>query len=126
MSQAPSRISTGSQGPLCPDDSISQVITPYLDQTFHYYLESHNDESTASHILSSAPLDLLITTISDASGITLQHYSSQAGTTSASITSQISSIHLSIPAFLQKPTARHDHSWLTSHATEIFQKCKYC
>ena len=89
MSQAPSHISTGGQGSLRPDDSISQVITPYFDQTFGYDLESHNDESTASDILSSAPSDLLTITIGDASGITTQNYSGQAGTASASITSDI-------------------------------------
>jgi len=103
MSQAPSHLSTGSQGSLRPDDSISQVITPYFDQTFHYDLESHNDKSAASDILSSAPSDLLTTTIGKASGITTKNYIGQAGTASASITSEISGMHLGIPAaFLQK------------------------
>jgi len=93
-------MSTGSQGSLHPDGSIQQVITPYIEQTFQYDLESHNHESTASHILNSAPSDLLTTTIGDASGITTQIYSGHAGTASASVTSEISSMHLGVPAAL--------------------------
>jgi len=63
MSQALSPILTLSQGSLHPDDSISQVITPYFDQTFGYDLETHNDKSTESDILYSAPSYLLTTTI---------------------------------------------------------------
>ena len=127
MSQAPSHISSGSQGSLCPDDSISQVITPYFDETFRYDLESHNDESTtASDILSSAPSDLLTTTIGGGSRVTSQNYTGQVGTASAVITSEISGMHLGVPAaFLQKRKARKGHCWLASNGTEIFEKGKW-
>jgi hypothetical protein len=125
MSQAPSHISTGSQGSLGPDDSISQVITPYFDPTFRYDLETHNDESTTSDILSSAPSDLLTTTIVDSSGATTHNYGGLGGTVSSSITSEISGMHLGVPAaFLHKRKARKGHCWLASNGTEIFEKGK--
>jgi len=98
MSQVPSHISTGIQSSLLPDDSISQVITPYFDQTFRYNLETHNDESTASDILSSAPSDLLTTTIGHSSSTATHNYGGLRGTASASITSEISGMHLGVPA----------------------------
>ena len=127
MSQAPSHISSRSQGSLHPDDSISQVITPYSDGTFRYDLELHNDESTsASNILSSAPSDLLTTTIGDGSRVTSPNYSRLGGTASAVIVSEILGMHLGIPAaFLPKRKARKGHCWLASNGTKIFEKGKW-
>lgn len=63
MSKARSHASTGSQGSIFPEDSTSQVITPYFDNGYRYDLESQQNDSTASDILSSAPSDLLTETV---------------------------------------------------------------
>ena len=122
MSEALSHSSHGSPGSLGPDDSISQVLPPYYAEDYRLDTDLENESSTQSDSLSSAPSGLLTTTFASNS----LDDNIRAGETSATITGDISGMHLSVPQrFLPKRKARKGHCWLASNGTEVLEKGKW-
>lgn len=122
MSEALSHSSHGSRGSLGPDDSISQVLPQYFTDDFRIDVDPENESSTHSDGLSSAPSGLLTPTFGSNSSEGII----QAGQSSATITGDISGMHLNVPhAFLPKRKARKRYSWLPSNGTEVFERGKW-
>jgi len=106
MSEALSHSSYRSHGSHAPEDSISQVLPPYFNNNFQVDIDLENDNSTNSDSLSSAASELLTGTFG--SNSIDGHLA--GGQSSAAITSDISGMHLTIPAaFLMKRKARKGH-----------------
>lgn len=122
MSEALSHSSHGSQGSLGPDDSISQVLPQYFTDSFRLDIDLEQESSAPSDTLSSAPSGLLTATFesnSIASNLPI-------GETSAILRSEISDLHLNVPAtFLPKRKSRTGHCWLPCNGTEVFEKGKW-
>jgi len=124
MSEAPSHSSHGSQGSLGPDDSISQVLPQYFTDDFRLDIDLENESSNQSESLSSAPSGLL--TLTYGSDSSEARGNQPGGESSATITGDISGMHLNVPdAFLPKRKARKGYCWLASNGTEVFEKGKW-
>jgi len=92
MSEALSHSSHGSQGSLGHEDSISQVLPQYFTDDFRVDVDLENESSTHSDNLSSAPSGLLTPTF----GSNSTEGNIRAGESSATITSDISGMHLNV------------------------------
>lgn len=137
MSEAPSHSSAGSQGSLCPDDSISQIIPQYFTDNsgYRFEMDMEDDGSAPSDILSSAPSDLLTPTI-DSNILQSQSSSTRSSRShqlrnsslvpSGSFPNDLPSAHLAIPsAFLPRKKARKGHCWFPANGIEVLDKGKW-
>ena len=137
MSEAPSHSFAGSQGSLCPDNSISLIIPPYFTDNsgYRFEMDMEDDGSSPSDILSSAPSDLLTPTIyskilQSQSSSTQSSRSNQLRNSSlvpsGSFPNDLPSAHLAIPsAFLPRKKARKGHCWFPANGIEVLEQGKW-